>query len=65
MLDKAIKYGKERRKPYRDSRRFDHSCRNNRSCTYCADNRQIDKKRGTTIKDGLEAYYNQECAYPV
>lgn len=34
-LSKAIRYGKEKRKPYYDSRRFDHSCRNHGSCGYC------------------------------
>lgn len=28
MLDKAIEHGKEHRKPYRKSKRFDWTCRN-------------------------------------
>lgn len=38
-LDKAIKHKKERRKPYRGSKAFDCSCRNNGSCSWCRDNR--------------------------
>ena len=45
-LDKAIKHGRERRKPYRGSRAFDRSCRNHRSCSWCRDNRlYFDRKR--------------------
>lgn len=63
-LHKAIYHGKEKRKAFRGSKRFDHSCRNHGSCSYCADNRQIDKKRGDSIDSGLEAYYSQSCKYP-
>ena len=35
MLDKAIKSGKEHRKPYYDSRRFDRTCRNHGDCPWC------------------------------
>ena len=35
MLDKAIAAGKEHRKPYYDSRRFDRFCRNHGSCPWC------------------------------
>jgi hypothetical protein len=38
-LDKAIKHGKEKRKPYRGSKAIDATCRNHGSCTYCRDNR--------------------------
>lgn len=38
-FDKAIRYGKTKRKPYRDSRRFDSRCRNNGRCGYCRGNR--------------------------
>lgn len=37
--DKAIAAGKERRKPYRKSKAFDHTCRNHGSCSYCRSNR--------------------------
>ena len=39
-LDKAIKSGKERRKPYRKSKVFDKTCRNHGGCPYCEGNRK-------------------------
>ena len=39
-LDKAIASGKEKRKPYMRSRRFDRTCRNHGSCSWCMDNRK-------------------------
>ena len=39
-LDKAIASGKERRKPYRKSKRFDKTCRNHGGCPYCEGNRK-------------------------
>lgn len=44
-LDKAIKHGKEKRRPYRDSRRFDYSCRNHGSCDWCKNKRTFQNKR--------------------
>jgi hypothetical protein len=38
-LDKAIHYGKEHRKPYYRSGRFDYSCRPHGGCEYCWYNR--------------------------
>lgn len=38
-LDKAIKHGKEKRKPYRKSKSFDGSCRNHGGCPACESNR--------------------------
>lgn len=38
-LDKAIEHGKEYRKPYRRSARFDRTCRNHGSCSWCIGNR--------------------------
>jgi hypothetical protein len=46
MLDKAIKYGKEKRKQYRGAKAVDRSCRNHGDCSYCANNRQFKKKLG-------------------
>lgn len=40
-LDKAIKHGKEKRKPYRGSKAVDRTCRNHGSCTFCEMNRKI------------------------
>lgn len=39
-FDKAIKYNKEHRKEYNDSRAFDRTCRCHGSCSYCERNRR-------------------------
>ena len=44
-LDKAIKYGKEHRKPYRGSKCIDKTCRNHGGCEWCKDNRLHKHKR--------------------
>jgi len=38
-FNKAIKSGKEKRKPYRGAKSYDVSCRNHGSCDYCKSNR--------------------------
>lgn len=38
-LNKAIEHGKEYRKPYYRSARFDYTCRPHGSCKYCFNNR--------------------------
>lgn len=38
-LDKAIKYGKEKRKPYTGAKAIDCTCRNHGSCEWCRTNR--------------------------
>lgn len=43
-LDKAIRFGKEKRKKYRGSARFDYSCRHGGSCGYCKGNRLYSAK---------------------
>lgn len=54
-LDKAIKYGKEYRKPYKGSQIFDASCRNHGSCPWCMANRLhkflVVKERGQAMLD--------------
>lgn len=51
-LDKAIQSGKEWRKPYRKSKRFDRSCRNHGECPWCRDNRlHANRKRELTAKE--------------
>jgi hypothetical protein len=51
-LNKAIKYGKEKRKPYRKAKAVDCSCRNHGSCDWCKSNRTIQsKKEEQRIKD--------------
>ena len=44
-LEKAIRHGKERRKPYRGAKAVDCSCRNNNGCPYCEANRMHKHKR--------------------
>lgn len=39
-LDKAVKYGKEKRKPYRGSEVIFGSCRNHGGCPWCERNRK-------------------------
>jgi len=39
MLDKSIEHGKEHRKPYYRSGRYDRSCRPHGSCPWCLRNR--------------------------
>jgi hypothetical protein len=52
-LDKAIKHGKEYRKPYQKSKRFDKSCRNHGGCPYCENNRTFERrlKKDKDIKE--------------
>lgn len=51
-LEKAIKHGKEHRKPYRKgSKRFDRSCRNHGGCPWCAAGRKHKQKRQTPIDE--------------
>ena len=51
-LDKAIKSGKEHRKPYSGSKSFDRTCRNHGSCDWCKENRLIQSIRAE--KESLE-----------
>lgn len=56
-LDKGIEYGKERRREYHGSKRFDRSCRNGGSCGYCRNNRQYNgKRRELSAKEILTDY---------
>lgn len=50
-LDKAIKYGKEKRKPYRRAKAVDGTCRNHGSCEYCRDARLFFDRKKRTVKD--------------
>lgn len=56
-LDKAITHGKEKRKPYRKSRRFDRTCRNHGSCSYCESNR---KHHNNKRKDSSDFILNED-----
>ena len=44
-LNKAIKYGKEKRKPYRKAKAVDKYCRNHGACSYCKGNRTYKNKK--------------------
>ena len=44
-LEKAIRYGKEKRKRYYGSADFDHSCRPHGGCPYCENNRKFADKK--------------------
>lgn len=50
-LDKAIAHGKEYRKPYRKSKRFDLTCRNHGACSWCRGNRTHANRRREPIAD--------------
>lgn len=52
-LDKAIKHGKEHRKPYKGSKAIDCTCRNHGSCPWCMENRKHKfRDKHPTEKDG-------------
>lgn len=44
-LDKAIKFHKEKRKPYRNAKAIDTSCRNHGGCNWCLDNRMYQYRK--------------------
>jgi hypothetical protein len=46
-LEKGIKHGKEHRKPYYTTGRFDPTCRPNGGCGYCKKNRAHKNKKKT------------------
>lgn len=55
-LDKAIKHGKEKRKPYRGAKAVDSTCRNHGSCGWCKENRlhKFKKKEPTEVTNNYE-----------
>ncbi len=58
MLDKAIEHKKEKRKPYRGSKRIDHTCRNHGSCSYCEGNRLIaDRKARMRLEGQVDEWF--------
>lgn len=59
-LDKAIKSGKEWRKPYKGSKAIDPTCRNHGGCPWCEENRKYKNiKRLEKALDKLkEVRYN-------
>ena len=64
-LDKAIKSGKEWRKPYRKSAAFDPACQRHgpNSCPVCQDNRQhANRKRIEAAKESEDELMKLEPA---
>jgi len=51
-LDKAIKHGKEHRRPYYRSGKFDRTCRPHGGCPYCLLNRMHRHRRAEHAPDG-------------
>ena len=57
MLDKAIKHGKEHRKPYTGAKSFDRTCRNHGSCRYCLNNRtHCNNTKTKAANEALQEY---------
>ena len=57
-LDKSIQHGKEHRKPYYKSGKFDPTCRPNGGCPYCRNNRNHkNKKKECSCKSQLDDLY--------
>ena len=60
-LDKAIKYGKEKRKPYRGAKALDSWCRNHGNCSWCKEGRlHKNKKREKSILEQMEDTYEKK-----
>ena len=60
MLDKAIEHGKEKRKPYYHSERFDVSCRPHGGCPWCESNREhATKVRELAAREQEETIYGR------
>ena len=65
-LDKAIQHGKEHRKPYYKSGRFDKSCRPHGGCPWCRRNRlHKEMKHGDYDLDicGVSGRYHRGYGY--
>lgn len=59
-LDKAIKYGKEHRKPYRGAKAIACSCRNHGTCDWCKTNRLKDRLINDEIAEAAMKEYEEE-----
>lgn len=53
-LDKAIKYGKEKRKPYKGAKSVSKHCRNHGLCKWCEGNRTFSNKKRKCKYEGEE-----------
>ena len=62
MLDKAIKSGKEHRKPYCGAKAVSKQCRNHGGCEWCLSNRlKKDMVKEERMKAELKEYEVEEC----
>lgn len=60
-LDKAIQYGKEKRKPYSGAQAIDCTCRPHGSCEWCKRNRLHQQiKADERTKEQLSQYKHME-----
>jgi hypothetical protein len=61
-FDKSIESGQEHRKEYRKSKRFDKTCRNHGSCSWCRSDKlyQFNKEVERTEKELKEYYDNRD-----
>ncbi len=62
-LEKAIFYGKEHRKPFRGTKKFDSECRNHGACTWCMQDRTYHTQKelakcAFSLKDAGEAAHS-------
>lgn len=63
-LDKSIERKKEKRKPFRGSKRFDRTCRNHGSCGYCENTRTFERKRKVfSAQNEIDEYYKDQPEY--
>ena len=64
-LDKAIEFGKEKRKQFRKSKRFDRTCRNHGKCPWCEGNRTFQARKEHFRIQSLEKLeYSEEVTEP-
>ena len=60
-LDKAIQYGKEKRKPYYGAQAIDCTCRPYGSCEWCRGNRMYQQlKMDEASRQALEEFENED-----
>lgn len=57
-FERAIEHGKEKRKQYRNSKRFDASCRNHGGCPACESNRKPKPKHNRDYSYNLNVKLN-------
>ena len=58
-LDKAIQFGKEKRKPYYGSKAFDRTCRNHGGCPACHGNRLYKYHKKLCMMEDKERDYER------